>query len=95
MNQKIWVIELLSQQNVHFYRFPLSRPTRKTSNHLKPLYVEASFDDCMVDKVLVDSGAMINVLAMSMLKKLGRSKYELLDMKLDMVNFTKKSSKKK
>ena len=53
-------------------------PTKKMSSHLKPLYVGAHFDGISVSKVLVDTGATINILPASIMRKLKKGSDELI-----------------
>ena len=40
----------------------LKRPSKKMSQHLKPLYIKVYLDSLPVDRILVDGGSAINVL---------------------------------
>ncbi|KAL6273093.1 hypothetical protein ACE6H2_023785 [Prunus campanulata] len=53
-------------------------PTRKMSSHLKPLYVNAHFDGVPVSRVQVDTGATVNILPASVMRKLKKSSEELI-----------------
>ncbi|BFG30708.1 hypothetical protein CerSpe_169820 [Prunus speciosa] len=53
-------------------------PTKRMASHLKPLYVSAHFDGVPVSKVLVDTGATVNILPTSVMKKLKKSSDELI-----------------
>ncbi|KAI5317066.1 hypothetical protein L3X38_036773 [Prunus dulcis] len=53
-------------------------PTKKMSSHLKPLYVGAHFDGVSVSKVLMDTGATVNVLPAAIMRKLKKCSNELI-----------------
>ena len=53
-------------------------PTKKMASHLKPLYVNAHFDGVLMRKVLADTGATVNILPASVMKKLKKSSDELI-----------------
>lgn len=42
--------------------YPFKPPSSDMRHHLKPLYISASFDGIMLNKVLVDNGAAVNIL---------------------------------
>ena len=46
--------------------------------HLKPLYIKAHMDGRLVNKVLVDNGAAVSILPISMLRKLLKTKNDLI-----------------
>ena len=50
-------------------------------NHLKPLHVKGYINGKLVNNMLVDNGAMVNLLPYSLYKKLGRSDEELIKTK--------------
>ncbi|KAI5316404.1 hypothetical protein L3X38_036111 [Prunus dulcis] len=51
-------------------------PTKKMASHLKPLHVSAHFDRIPVSRVLVNTGATVNILPASVMKKLKKSSDE-------------------
>jgi hypothetical protein len=46
------------------------KPTLAMCQYLKPLYIKAHMDGKPVNRVLVDNGAVVNILPTSMLRKL-------------------------
>ena len=50
-------------------------------NHLKPLHVKGFINGKLVNNMLVDNGAMVNLMPYSLYKKLGRSDEELIKTK--------------
>ena len=45
------------------------KPSKRMSQHLKPLFVKVHMDGIPINRVLVDNGATINILPWGMLKK--------------------------
>jgi hypothetical protein len=50
----------------------------ESSQHLKPLYVRSHIDGKPISKMLIDSGAVVNLMPYSIFKKLGREDNELV-----------------
>ena len=50
--------------------YPFEYPSDSMTQHVKPLYIKAFFDEIQLTRVLVDNGAAINLLPKSSLKKL-------------------------
>lgn len=65
----------------------LTMPTNEAYNHVKPLYVIVQFDGQPVSRVLVDNGIMLSVLLISILRKMGKRKSDILATNLIMINF--------
>ncbi|CAL9025235.1 unnamed protein product, partial [Prunus brigantina] len=53
-------------------------PTKKMASHLKPLYVGAHFDGVLVSRVLVDTGATVDILCALIIRKLKKGSDELI-----------------
>lgn len=47
-------------------------PNGSMKSHLKPLFIQARFDNIGVNKVLVDGGATVNLMPSSLLKNIGK-----------------------
>ena len=66
-----WIIILRSKKiengNNKPIRVVLERPSKRISQHLKPLYINAHFDGLPIDRVLVDGDSTINVMPQIML----------------------------
>ena len=60
--------------------------------HIKPLYV-AHLDGRQVSKVLIDNGSTVNVMSLRMLRALGRSINDLIEIEVDVFAFTREVSK--
>ena len=70
----------------------LQKPEDKLIRHLRPLYVKAFLDGVLVEKVLVDNGAIVNILASRTLKAIGKSVDDLLPTEVNINNFSGGSS---
>ena len=58
------------------------------ARHLRPLYVKAHVNRKPISKVLIDGGAMLNVMPYGIVKKLGKSCKDLKETNMTMFNFT-------
>ena len=63
------------------------------TRHIKPLYVRAYLNGRSVSKVLTDNGSMVNVMPLRMLRALGRSINDLIEIEVVVSAFTGKVSK--
>ncbi|CAL2257287.1 unnamed protein product [Prunus armeniaca] len=70
-------------------------PTKKMASHLKPLYVSAHFDGIPVCKVLVDTGATVNILPALVMKKLKKSLDELIPIETTVSGFVGDTTRSK
>jgi hypothetical protein len=66
------------------------RPDHHIQHHLKPLFIQA-INDVGINKVLVDGGALINLLPHSLLKKIGLSESDLKPHNIVHCNYEGKS----
>jgi len=53
------------------------KPDSSMKNHLKPLFNQVKVDEVNINKVLVDGGAVVNLMPLSLLKRIGKSDKEL------------------
>ncbi|KAK2450394.1 hypothetical protein QL285_009513 [Trifolium repens] len=53
------------------------RPDLGMKNHLKPLFIRAKVEGVGINKVLIDGGAAVNLMPLSMLPKIGKYDYDL------------------
>jgi hypothetical protein len=51
---------------------------KDSKNHLKPLYIRGHFDGTPISQMVVDGGAIINLMPYSFFKKMGKSDEELI-----------------
>ena len=58
--------------------YPFEYPTTSMTQHVKPLYIKAFFDGIQMNRVLVDNGAVVNLLPKFSLKKLGKRNPRLI-----------------
>ena len=68
------------------------RPDEVMKSHLRPLYIKVDIAGKMVNRVLVDGGAAINLLHESMLVKFGKTVNQLMKANIVVTNFTGKTS---
>ena len=59
--------------------------------HLKPLYIRAHIDGRSISQVLIYGGAIMNVMLVGILKKLGKSQNDFKETNMKMINFTRES----
>jgi len=64
------------------------KPLVEMFRHLKPLYIKATINRKPVSKVFVNRGAVLNIMPLVTLKKLGKSTKDLISTKIKMTNFT-------
>ena len=58
------------------------------TRHLKPLYIKALINSKLVSVVFINGGAILNVMPIITLKKLGKNKLDLISTNMKMTNFT-------
>ena len=63
--------------------------------HLKPLYIKAHMDGRLVNKVLVDNGAEVNILPTSMFRKLLKIENDLIATDVSISGFAGRATKTK
>ena len=54
------------------------KPKEKSYKHLKGLYLKGLIDDKPVNRMLVDTGAAVNLMPYSVLRRLGHSAADLI-----------------
>ncbi|GAV66487.1 hypothetical protein CFOL_v3_09997 [Cephalotus follicularis] len=57
------------------------------TQHLKPLYIKATFDGVPIIHVLIDNDATVNILLMKIVRKLGKSEKYLIDTEILVTRF--------
>ena len=60
--------------------------------HLRPLYNKVHVNGRPISRVLIDGGAVLNVMSYSSVKKLGKSRKDLKKTNMTMSNFTRGST---
>lgn len=65
----------------------LNIPMDEAYSHMRPLYATTKFDGQPVSRVVVDNRATLNVLLVSMLRRLGKKKSDMLLTNFIMINF--------
>lgn len=56
----------------------ITKPTRSMTKHLRPLFISARINKVPFKNVLIDGGAVVNILPFKRLEKLGKSKADLI-----------------
>ena len=64
------------------------RLSKEMTQHLKHIYIKALINGIQISQVLVDEGAMLNVMPIFTLKNLGKNKSDLNSTNMKMINFT-------
>ncbi|KAK1618868.1 hypothetical protein QYE76_024385 [Lolium multiflorum] len=68
------------------------KPQDKSYRHLKALYLRGYIDGRPVNKMLVDTGAAVNIMPYSMLRRLGRSSSDLIKTNVTLSDFNGQAS---
>jgi len=55
----------------------LEQPDDSMRSHLKPLFIQVKVDKIGINKVLVDGGAVVNLMPQSLLKRIGKTDKDL------------------
>ena len=71
----------------------LEKPSMEMMRHIKPLYVRAHLNGRLVSKVLIDNESTVNVIPLRMLRALGRSISDLIEIDVVISPFTGEVSK--
>ncbi|GKV33403.1 hypothetical protein SLEP1_g41922 [Rubroshorea leprosula] len=64
------------------------KPEERMAKHIRPLYIQAHLDGMPINRVLVDSGAAVNVLPTCILHKIGKSLGDLMETEVTISDFT-------
>ncbi|PUZ60935.1 hypothetical protein GQ55_4G220100 [Panicum hallii var. hallii] len=68
------------------------KPQAKNYKHLKALYLKGYINDQPVNKMLVDTGAAVNIMPYSVLRRLGRSTGDLIETNVTLSDFNGQTS---
>ena len=71
----------------------LEKPFVEMTRHIKPLYASAHLNDKPVSKVLIDNVLAVNVIPLRMLRALGRSISDLIEIEVVVIAFIGEISK--
>jgi hypothetical protein len=63
--------------------------------HMKPLFIRGHLDGTLIRHMLVDGGASVNILSLSLFKKLGHVKGDLKHTNLSLSSFAGDSTEEK
>jgi hypothetical protein len=75
---EFWVVEEEVAQMCLSPKEAMCKNPEESSHHLKPLYVRGHINGKLISRMLIDSGAGINLMSYSIFKKLGREDDELV-----------------
>jgi hypothetical protein len=68
------------------------KPREKNYKHLKALYLKGYINGHLVNKMLVDTGAAVNIMPYSVLRRLGRSAEDLIKTNVTLSDFNGQAS---
>jgi hypothetical protein len=68
------------------------KPQKKNYKHLKALYLKGYINDHPVNKMLVDTGVVVNIMPYSILRRLGRSAEDLIKTNVTLSDFNGQAS---
>jgi hypothetical protein len=68
------------------------KPREKSYKHLKALYLKGYINGQPVSRMLVDTGAAVNIMPYSMLRRLGRSNADLIETNVTLSDFNGQAS---
>lgn len=69
------------------------KPSKRMSQHLKPLFIKVHMDGIPINRVLVDNGAAVNIFPWGMLKKINKIKIDLIESDVLVRGFAGESTK--
>lgn len=69
----------------------LEKPTAEQRNHLRPLHVKVIIDKRPINRVLIDGGAIVNLMPQAMFKKLGKDQPDLIPTDMVVTDFSGKT----
>jgi hypothetical protein len=82
----------LAQLSVGAAATVFQKPQEKHYRHLKPLYIKGYVNGKPVNRMLVDSGAAVNIMPYSLCRKIGRSAVDLICTNIVLNDFNSNSS---
>jgi hypothetical protein len=78
---------LVSQLDFGLWSVIFEKPREKNYKHLKALYLKGYINGHPVNMMLVDTGAAVNIMPYSVLRRLGRSAEDLIKTNVTLSNF--------
>jgi hypothetical protein len=63
------------------------KPTMAMSSHIKPLYITTSFNGVPIKRALIDNGVVLNIMFLTLIKKISHNKVDMQPFKVAMSNF--------
>jgi hypothetical protein len=82
----------VAQLNFGSWPVIFEKPQEKNYKHLKALYLKSYINDHPVNKMLVDTGTVVNIISYSVLRRLGRSVEDLIKTNVTLSNFNGQAS---
>lgn len=73
--------------------FNFGKPTPSMTQHIKPLYIKAYMNGVLINRILIDNGAAVNILPSSTLKRLGKENEELIPTEVIISGFARHKKK--
>jgi len=92
MEPKVMWIQETRCKRMHQDVTYIEPPSEGTKFHLKPLMLQVDIERQMVDKVLVDGWATVNILPRTMFKRFGFSEKDLVKNNIMVTDFNGRSS---
>ena len=69
------------------------KPSKRMSLYLKPLFIKVHMDGIPINRVLVDNGAIVNILPSGMLKNINKIEADLIRLDVLVSGFASKFTK--
>ena len=69
------------------------KPSKRMSQYLKPLFIKVHMDGIPINRVLVDNGAIVNILPSGMLKNINKIEADLIRLDVLVSGFASKFTK--
>ena len=85
-------VTIESSEECRPHKVILDKPSVKMTRHIKPLYVRAHLNGKPVSKVLIETGSVVNVIPLRMLRALGMSLNDMIETEVVMFVFTREVS---
>jgi hypothetical protein len=83
---------LVAQLDFRLWPVIFEKPQEKNYKHLKALYLKGYINGHPVNKMLVDTGATVNIMSYSVLRRLGHSTEDLIKTNVTLSDFNGQAS---
>lgn len=71
------------------------KPSKNMTQHLKPLYIKVYMEGWAVNRVLINNGTTVNILLISMMRKLSKVDSDLVPMDVYVYGFSRNATRTK